>query len=140
MPVWQSAPFPNDIPTYPNVLPSTPLPIKQRPVKITHEAVVPSIPAFLRTAGRTIGIGDYQSTGAFTQASLPGIAAGGQLESLLIINTGAGAMTFTGTDGNAVSIAAGAQYAWQVNDGRDVLGSFSANATGTTARVVYTYR
>lgn len=90
-------------------------------------------------AAQTVSLGSGTFTAAFTQAQLAGVAAGGTLQSVVIMNTGAGPMTFTGTDGVVTTIPAGGQANWEVDDSRDGLSTFAANATGTTASVVYTY-
>ena len=88
----------------------------------------------------TIKTGSYLSVALFTQASLPGIAAGGILQSFTVSNMGLTPFVFTGTDGNAVSFPSGATRTWGVDGSADTLSGWSINATGTTCLVSYTYR
>lgn len=105
----------------------------------TVAAPVGWAPGPCSTAVSTVKTGSFAATGPFSDATLPGIAAGGKLLSFVLVNTGTGSLTYTPTDGTAATIAPNGNVAAGIDGANEMLGSFTADATGTSAQVFYTY-
>lgn len=97
-------------------------------------------PCATATTPQTINTGTFHSSATFTQVNLPGIAGGGTLQSLTLLNVGTTDATVTTTDGHTETLSASGQMNWEVDSSADTLAGFSCNATGTTVVAVYTYR
>jgi hypothetical protein len=75
----------------------------------------------------------------YASASLPGVAAGGILQSYTVKNIGSVDITFIGSDGNPFPMSPNETQSWNIDGQPSSLGSFTIDATGGTAKVAYTY-